>query len=200
MVAMVTLLHVVLSGWMTRTVAPRSAVPAVVFRSITLIPVQPPGAAVSLPAKQDETSLAPRPKAPAQGARLTPPAALPAAAKPEPRLTAVPTDTRSHNREPRPTADGTPRTDLPVPAITPGRGVMAGVSTLILPDHQDRRPRQKSYAEQANAQLNPQERRDRLAEGIKAAGVPDCLKDGEGGGGLIALPVLIYKAANGQCK
>lgn len=68
---------------------------------------------------------------------------------------------------------------------------------LILPDHyRDTQPRQKSYAEMANEQLNPGGPRNSLAEGIKKAVVPECTS----GGGLLGLPVIVYKAVNGKCR
>jgi len=70
---------------------------------------------------------------------------------------------------------------------------------LTLPGGKYRPPHQKSYAELASEQLKTGERRDGLAEGIKNAGIPDCLKDDQGGG-LLGLPIAIYKATTGKCK
>lgn len=51
----------------------------------------------------------------------------------------------------------------------------------------------------ANEQMKVGERRDALAEGIKSAAIPDCLKDDQGGG-LLGLPITIYKATTGKCR
>jgi hypothetical protein len=48
----------------------------------------------------------------------------------------------------------------------------------------------------ASEQVNPGGARNRLAEGIKQAAVPDCAS----GGGLLGLPVIIYKAVNDKCR
>lgn len=61
-----------------------------------------------------------------------------------------------------------------------------------------RQPRAQSYVEQANAQLNRGARRDALAEGIQNAAVPDCTEEGQRLG-LLALPVLVLRAASGRC-
>jgi hypothetical protein len=56
----------------------------------------------------------------------------------------------------------------------------------------------RSVAELAREQLNTGEHKSAIADGIKAAVVPDCKDDA--GLGLLGLPVIIYKAANGKCK
>ncbi len=60
-------------------------------------------------------------------------------------------------------------------------------------------PRQKSFAELANEQLNPGGRRDKFADAIDAAEKPDCLA-GNQAGGLLAAPLIAFKAATGKCK
>lgn len=70
---------------------------------------------------------------------------------------------------------------------------------LTLPNSKDGAPRQKSYSEMANEQIKVGERRDALADGIKSAAIPDCLKDDQSGG-LLGLPIMIYKATTGKCR
>lgn len=74
-----------------------------------------------------------------------------------------------------------------------------GKSALVLPDFRDSYFKQKSAGEMANEQLNPNGKQDRLAQGIQRAAVPDCVEE-KIGGGLLGIPVLIYKAASGKCK
>jgi hypothetical protein len=65
-------------------------------------------------------------------------------------------------------------------------------------------PRQKSLSEMANEQINSGvQAHDRLAEGVSAAELPDCLtpsKGGSGLGGLFAIPAIAVAAATGKCK
>jgi hypothetical protein len=102
------------------------------------------------------------------------------------------------SKELKEATDGGPSLPSSTLPASPGMDSTApGGAALMLPDHyRDTRPRQKSYAEMANEQLNPGEHRNRLAESIKEAVVPDCMS----GGGLLGLPVIIYKAVNGKCK
>jgi len=59
-------------------------------------------------------------------------------------------------------------------------------------------PRQRSLAEMANDQLNGGgQRRDRLAEGIDAAELPDCIRPG---GSLLSVITLPIEVARGKCK
>lgn len=80
-----------------------------------------------------------------------------------------------------------------------GQRNTAGGLQLFPTEHFDLGPRQKSYAEQANEQLHPGAPRNALAENIKSAGIPDCMKDAAPGG-LLGLPFLIYNATTGKCK
>ncbi|RQO37074.1 hypothetical protein DBR37_02445 [Herminiimonas sp. KBW02] len=72
-------------------------------------------------------------------------------------------------------------------------------SALVLPDFRDAYFKQKSAGEKANEQLNPDGKRDQWAAGIQRAAVPDCV-DEQVGGGLLGIPILIYKATSGKCK
>ncbi len=69
----------------------------------------------------------------------------------------------------------------------------------IYPDYMKMKPRQKSFAELANEQLNPGGRRNKLADSIDAAEMPDCLAANQAGG-LLAAPLIALKAATGKCK
>ena len=60
-------------------------------------------------------------------------------------------------------------------------------------------PRQRSFADMANEQLNGNQRRDKLAEAISSAGKSDCLsanKDAD----LLGLITLPFAAASDKCK
>jgi hypothetical protein len=63
----------------------------------------------------------------------------------------------------------------------------------------EKRPRQKSFAELANEQLNPGGRRDKFADAVDAAEKPDCATAYQGMG-LLAAPVIAFKAATDKCK
>jgi len=62
--------------------------------------------------------------------------------------------------------------------------------------------RQQSLSEMANAQLRRGEPKDPLADAVNSAENPDCVKpDKDGsGGGLLAAPIMTYKALTGKCK
>ncbi len=72
-------------------------------------------------------------------------------------------------------------------------------SGLIYPNYMEKSPRQKSFSEMANEQLNPGGRRGKFAESVDAAEMPDCLAANQPGG-LLAAPLIAYKAATGKCK
>ncbi len=59
--------------------------------------------------------------------------------------------------------------------------------------------RQRSLSELANEQLNGGRRRDRLADAVSAAELPDCIGPNAGGSlfGLVTIPIA---AATGKCK
>ena len=59
--------------------------------------------------------------------------------------------------------------------------------------------RQRSLADMANEQLNGNQRRDKLAEAINAAGKPDCLSSNKDASLLSAL-TLPFAAATDKCK
>jgi hypothetical protein len=60
-------------------------------------------------------------------------------------------------------------------------------------------PRQKSLSELANEQLGAGQGRNRLAEGVANAELPDCLA-ANAGGSLLSLVTLPLAAATGKCK
>ena len=65
------------------------------------------------------------------------------------------------------------------------------------------RPGQRSLSEMANEQLNPGRARDRLADGMAGAAVPDCLRptdEKEVLTGLLAAPLIAQRALQGKCK
>lgn len=96
-------------------------------------------------------------------------------------------------------------TATPAAATPPASGGLAVSapavvgSGLIYPTNMEKRPRQKSFAEMANEQLNPGGRRDKFVESVDAAEKPDCLAANQAGG-LLAAPLIAFKAATGKCK
>jgi hypothetical protein len=59
--------------------------------------------------------------------------------------------------------------------------------------------RQRSLAELANEQLNGGRRRDKLADGMAAAELPDCVGP-NANGSLFNLVTIPIAAATGKCK
>lgn len=75
---------------------------------------------------------------------------------------------------------------------------------LSLPKESSYRPpsRPMSFSDMANAQLRRGDTKDPMAEAVNSAENPDCIrpdKDGSGGG-LLAAPMMAYKAMAGKCK
>lgn len=77
-----------------------------------------------------------------------------------------------------------------------GKGTPA--LNLSLPMERMQKPPQKNYAELANQKLSTSQKKDLLAEGIEKSIIPNC-KDEKLGGGLLGLPVIVYKASIGKC-
>lgn len=96
---------------------------------------------------------------------------------------------------PQDTAHDAPAGPGPAPVAKAARG--SGLN-LTLPANGQLDPERKSYAERANEQLQVRQK-NALAEGIQNAVVPDCLHDDQGGG-LLGLPIAVYRAAKGKCK
>lgn len=88
---------------------------------------------------------------------------------------------------------------IPPPAGGPAAAGGPSGSGIIYPDYMKMRPRQKSFAELANEQLNPGGRRDKFVDAVDGAEKPDCLAVNQPGG-LLAAPMIAYKAATGKCK
>ena len=70
-------------------------------------------------------------------------------------------------------------------------------------------PRQKSFAELSNEQLNPNGRKNKFVAAIEGAETPDCLGKNQTGSvsqgqvnfnGLIAAPAIAAQALQGKCK
>ena len=60
-------------------------------------------------------------------------------------------------------------------------------------------PRQRSLSEMANEQLNGGRSRDRLAEGVAEAELPDCIRP-DASGTLFSIISIPIAAARGKCK
>lgn len=92
---------------------------------------------------------------------------------------------------------------LTLPMGPPGQaGTGKPLSTTLYPNMMGHQPRQRSLSEMANEQLNGgRAPRDKLADGIKKAEVPDCISSGGngGGGGLLAIITVPIAAARGKC-
>lgn len=94
----------------------------------------------------------------------------------------------------------------PLPTATAPNSAKAKALNLSLPRVEVYRGppmgRQLSVSEMANAQLRRGEAKDAVAEAVNSAENPDCVKpDKDGsGGGLLAAPMMAYKAMTGKCK
>jgi hypothetical protein len=73
----------------------------------------------------------------------------------------------------------------------------------------NRQPRQKSFAELANEQLNPGGHKNKFEAAMEGAAKPDCLGTNQTGSvnmggvnlnGLMAGPALAAQALQGKCK
>jgi hypothetical protein len=81
------------------------------------------------------------------------------------------------------------------PALRLGHDVLQRAIT-------DSRGTVQTMAQQAQAVTNTPilSAEERLARGVQSAQRPDCLSPQTGGGGLLALPGLLWQAASGRCK
>jgi len=79
-------------------------------------------------------------------------------------------------------------------------GAAPGTAPLNLyPYMMKNAPRQRSLPEMANEQLNGGRARDKLAEGVAEADVPDCIRP-NAGGSLFSIITIPIAAARGKCK
>jgi hypothetical protein len=105
------------------------------------------------------------------------------------------------------TSSTTAATSVTGPARTPATGPNLAASgpamrgqTRSFPNVMLARPGQRSLAEMANEQINGgRTPRDKLADGIGDAALPDCVAPNPGGS-LIGLVTLPYAAATGKCR
>ena len=104
--------------------------------------------------------------------------------------------------------NGAPAGGGPASAVQAPGGA-AGGSGLVYPNYMERRPRQKSFAELANEQLNPGGRKDKFVAAMEGAQTPDCLGTNQTGqvnqgqvsfNGLFAAPAIAAQALQGKCK
>jgi hypothetical protein len=103
----------------------------------------------------------------------------------------MPGKTQSEQGEADPQADNVPNLEQRL------NKTVAGKILLHRGNHDAQpQPQPRSVVELAREQLNTGDRKSALADGIQAAVVPDCKDDA--GLGLLGLPVIIYKAANGM--
>ena len=82
-------------------------------------------------------------------------------------------------------------------------------SSVIYPDYMKIRPRQKSFSDLANEQLNPGGHKNKFVAAMEDAEMPDCLGKNQTGSvsqgqvnfnGLFAGPAIAAKALQGKCK
>jgi len=111
--------------------------------------------------------------------------------------TVHPAATQSERGEADPQAGNVPDLEQELNKAAVGKVLLSPGYRNVQPQPQAQ-SQPRSVAELAREQLNTGERKSALADGIKAAVVPDCKDDA--GLGLLGLPVIIYKAANGKCK
>jgi hypothetical protein len=97
---------------------------------------------------------------------------------------------------------------MPAAAPPPAGGATGG-SGLIYPNYMKMQPRQKSFSELANEQLNPGGRKDKFVAAMEGAQTPDCLGTNQTGqvsqgqvnfNGLFAAPAIAAQALQGKCK
>jgi hypothetical protein len=189
--ALVSLLHLALLWWLTHAAEPRGRAVSIGQTSgaisAMLVPLQSANPAVPALRASTKNSAghggrAPETVIPARPASLSPMTARAARRRPATTQGEWQHDASKQALDGTQDSYSSPSSSLPL---------------LILPDYsRDTRPRQKSNAEMASEQVNPGGARNRLAEGIKQAAVPDCAS----GGGLLGLPVIIYKAVNDKCR
>lgn len=195
-VGLASLAHLALLWWLAQTTVARA--PSVATRAAAAVWVtvqQAVRVGPRAPASPAETPPA-RPRVAMQGAADAPP---PRVLSPLPPTTTAPV-TSTASQAAMPTEAGV-RAAAPADGAAPGLAAQppGTAAPLVLELRPERRqPRVQSYAEQANAQLNRGARRDALAEGIQDAAVPDCTEEGQRLG-LLALPVLVLRAASGRC-
>ncbi|MEY2952156.1 MAG: hypothetical protein RLZZ401_243 [Pseudomonadota bacterium] len=97
---------------------------------------------------------------------------------------------------------GVPAAPPPLPATSAPKAIQQ--LNLSLPRVEVNKPygqgpiRQPSLSELANAQLRRGGAKDPMAEAVNSAENPDCLQPDKSG--LLAAPVLAYKALTGKCK
>ncbi|MBK6595364.1 MAG: hypothetical protein IPG23_23075 [Burkholderiales bacterium] len=92
------------------------------------------------------------------------------------------------------------------PPVATGAAAAGGPNYPYL---MNRQPRQKSFAELANEQLNPGGRKDKFVAAMEGAQMPDCLGTNQTGqvaqgqvnfNGLFAAPAIAAQALQGKCK
>ena len=168
----------------------------------------PTPAPVAAPVPAPEPAPAP---APAPAPTPVPSPAPAVAPSPAPAPTAAPVRALAITPVEKPAASSGPST-APAGGSAAGgpapAGGPSGPSTLY-PDYMKMKPRQKSFAELANEQLNPGGRKNKFVGAIEDAQVPDCLGKEQTGtvsqgqvnaGGLFAGLALAAQAAQGKCK
>jgi hypothetical protein len=79
------------------------------------------------------------------------------------------------------------------------RGIDPTRLNLSLPVANSKKSGLESLAELANKQLGTAQKTDLLAEGIRNSAIADCLHEKQGGG-LLGLPIILYKASTGKCQ
>ncbi len=162
----------------------------------TPLPEPTPPAPVPEPVPTPEHAAVPTPPAPVPPAPA-PPAPAPAPPAPTPVPAPVPTPAA-----PRPAAI-TPVEQAPALPQTQGAGIGAAptgavkMPSVAYPNSMKSPPRQKSLSEMANEQIGGSQRRDRLADGVSDAELPDCIRPG---GSLLSLITIPVAAATGKCK
>ena len=104
---------------------------------------------------------------------------------------------------PAPASGGGPNVGGPAAAGGPSG------SGTIYPDYMKMQPRQRSFSDLANEQLNPGGHKNKFVAAIEEAERPDCLGKNQTGnsnigpvnlGGLFAAPGIAVQALQGKCK
>jgi hypothetical protein len=170
-------------------------------------PAPVPAPAPPAPAPAPSPAPAPTPvPSPAPSPALAP------APSPAPAPTAAPARALAITPVEKPAAASGPA--AAAPGGGPAGGALAAAggpsgSGIIYPDYMKMQPRQKSFAELANEQLNPGGRKNKFVAAVEGAQVQDCLGKEQTGrvsigsanfDGLMAGPALAAQALQGKCK
>lgn len=174
----------------------------------------PTPAPVPVPTPAPAAAPAPAPAPSPAPAPAPTPAPTPAPAPaPTPAPTAAPARALAITPVEKPAAASGPPAAAPGGTPPPAGGPAAAGGTsgsgIIYPDYMKMQPRQRSFSDLANEQLNPGGRKNKFVAAMEGAEMPDCLGKNQTGtvsqgqvnfNGLMAGPAIAAQALQGKCK